>query len=81
MVGSNDDVLFENVGKGWPLISRLLADPAYMSRYRVHLRFALGGLYERDRLAARIREWHDPMTRAAQRYRRLTLSIAHSWPV
>jgi hypothetical protein len=28
-----------------------------MSRYRVHLRFALGGLYERDRLATRIREW------------------------
>ena len=28
-----------------------------MSRYRAHLRFALGGLYERDRLAARIREW------------------------
>ena len=57
MVGSNDDVLFENVGKGWPLISRLLADPVYRSRYREHLRFALGGLYERDRLTARIREW------------------------
>ena len=57
VIGSNDDVLFENVGKGWPLISRLLADPVYMSRYRAHLRFALGGLYERDRLAARIREW------------------------
>ena len=57
MIGSNDDVLFENVGKGWPLISKLLADPVYMSRYRAHLRFALGGLYERDRLAARIREW------------------------
>jgi hypothetical protein len=56
-VGSNDDVLFENVGKGWPLISRVLADPVYMSRYRAHLKFALGGLYERDRLAARIREW------------------------
>jgi spore coat protein H len=56
-VGSNDDVLFENVEKGWPLISRLLADPIYRSRYRVHLRFALGGLYERERLAARIREW------------------------
>jgi spore coat protein H len=57
MVGSNDDVLFKNVGKGWPVISRLLADPVYMSRYREHLRFALGGLYERDRLATRIREW------------------------
>jgi spore coat protein H len=57
MVGSNDDVLFERVGKGWPLISRLLADPVYMSRYRAHLKFALGGLYGRDKLAARIREW------------------------
>jgi len=57
MVTSNDDVLFKNVGKSWPLISRLLEDPVYMSRYRVHLKFALGGLYERDRLAARIREW------------------------
>ena len=28
-----------------------------MSRYRAHLTFALGGLYERDKLAARIREW------------------------
>jgi len=57
MVGSSDDVLFEKVGKEWPLISRLLADPVYMPRYRAHLKFALGGLYERDRLAARIREW------------------------
>jgi len=58
MIGSNDDVLFEKgVGQGWPLISRLLADPVYMPRYRAHLRFALGGLYERDRLTARIREW------------------------
>jgi spore coat protein H len=57
MAGSNDDVLFEKIGKGWPLISRLLADSVYMPRYRAHLRFALGGLYERNRLAARIREW------------------------
>jgi hypothetical protein len=57
MVGSNDDVFFEKVGKEWPLISRLLADAVYRPRYREHLRFALGGLYERDRLAARIREW------------------------
>jgi spore coat protein H len=55
--GSNDDVLYENVGTGWPLISKILADPVYMARYRVHLRSALGGLYERDRLAARVREW------------------------
>ena len=58
MIGSNDDVLFEkSVGQGWPLISRLLADPVYRPQYRAHLKFALGGLYERDRLAARIREW------------------------
>jgi spore coat protein H len=58
MLGSNGDVLFEkNVGQGWPLISRLLADPVYRLQYRAHLRFALGGLYERDRLAARIRQW------------------------
>ena len=57
MAASNDDVFFKNIGKDWPLISRLLADPVYMSRYRAHLRFALGGLYERDRLTTRIREW------------------------
>lgn len=57
MVGSNDDVFFEKVGKEWPLISKLLADPVYRSRYRAHLELALGGLYERDRLAARVREW------------------------
>ena len=58
MIGSNDDVLFEkNVGQGWPLISMLLADPVYRPQYRAHLKSALGGLYERDRLAARIREW------------------------
>jgi len=58
MVGSNDDVLFEKgVGEGWPLISRLLADPVYRPQYRAHLKSALGGLYERDRLAARIRQW------------------------
>jgi hypothetical protein len=57
IAGSNDDVLFEKVGKGWPLISRVLADSVYISRYQAHLRFALGGLYERDRLAARVREW------------------------
>ena len=56
-VGSNDDVFFTNIGERWPLISRVLADPVYMPRYRAHLRLALGGLYERDRLAARIREW------------------------
>src|SRR4029453_12355449 len=33
MVGSNDDMFFKNVGKDWPLISKLLADPVYMSRY------------------------------------------------
>ena len=54
---ANEDVLFANVGKGWPLISRLLAIPVYVSRYRAHLRFALGGLCERARLAARIRGW------------------------
>jgi len=58
MVGSNDDVLFEkNGGQGWPLISRLLADPVYRPQYRAHLKSALGGLYERDKLAARIRQW------------------------
>jgi spore coat protein CotH len=57
MVGSNDDILFERAGPAWPLITRLLADPAYQARYREHLRFALGGLYARDTLAARIRAW------------------------
>jgi hypothetical protein len=58
IIGSSDDVLFEkSVGDGWPLISRLLADPVYRPQYRAHLKSALGGLYERDRLAARIRQW------------------------
>ncbi|MGH9241611.1 MAG: CotH kinase family protein, partial [Vicinamibacterales bacterium] len=58
MIGSSADVLFEKgVGEGWPLISRLLADPVYRPQYRAHLRFALGGLYERNTFAARIREW------------------------
>jgi hypothetical protein len=56
-IGSSEDVFFRNAGKEWPLISKLLADPVYMPQYRAHLKFALGGLYERDRLAARIREW------------------------
>jgi hypothetical protein len=58
MIGSNDDVLFEKgVVDGWPLISRLLADPVYRPQYRAHLTSALGGLYERDRLVARVRDW------------------------
>ena len=67
MIGSNDDVLFEkNVGEGWPLISKLLADPVYRPRYRAHLKSALGGLYERDRLAARVREWQALLAPAAK---------------
>jgi len=58
MIGSNDDVFFEKgVGEGWPLISRLLADPVYRPQYRGHLKSALGGLFERNTLAARIRQW------------------------
>ena len=73
MVGSNDDVLFENIGERWPLISRLLADPVYMPRYRAHLRFALGGLYERDRLAARIREWQTLLASAVKSDKRVSM--------
>ena len=57
LFGSNDDVLFEKVGAGWPLISKLLADPIYMTRYRAHLRLALGGLSARERLSAQIGAW------------------------
>jgi spore coat protein H len=73
MVGSNEDVLFENVGERWPLISRLLADPVYMPRYRAHLRFALGGLYERDRLAARIREWQTLLASSVKSDKRVSM--------
>jgi hypothetical protein len=66
-IGSNNDVLFEkSIGEGWPLISRLLADPVYRPRYRAHLKSALGGLYERERLAARIREWQALLAPAAK---------------
>jgi hypothetical protein len=58
MFGSSDDVLWERVGREWPLISRLLADPTYRARYRVHLANALGGLYEPESLSARVRAWH-----------------------
>jgi spore coat protein H len=74
MAASNDDVFFKNIGKEWPLISGLLADPVYMSRYRAHLRFALGGLYERDRLAARIREWQTLLASSVKSDRPVSLS-------
>jgi spore coat protein H len=57
LFSSNPDVLFENVGSDWPLISKLLADQGYRSQYRMHLRAALGGLYSKDALTKRVREW------------------------
>lgn len=57
LFSSNQDVLYERLGPGWPLISKLLADDTYRARYRAHLRAAVGGLYSRDALVARVHAW------------------------
>jgi spore coat protein CotH len=57
LFSSNQDVLYEDLGPGWPLISKLLDDETYRARYRHHLREALGGLYAREAVTARVRAW------------------------
>ena len=58
--------MFEKVGVGWPLISKLLADPIYMTRYREHLRLALGGLSARERLSVQIAAWQKLITSSVE---------------
>jgi spore coat protein H len=52
------EVFHTDAGSNWPLISRTLADPVYLQRYRELLPHALGGLFEFEAAAARMREMH-----------------------
>ena len=56
--GSGDDVLHARVGNQWPLIRILLDDEIYATRYRAHLREALGGLFAEEAAGKRMRELH-----------------------
>ena len=58
MFGGGDDILHIGKGSQWPLISRLLADEVYASRYREHLSRALEGLFAPEAAAARMRQLH-----------------------
>jgi hypothetical protein len=57
-LASADDVLHAQVGRRWPLIQRLLADPVYAERYRALLEHAIGGLFAPAAFEARVRELH-----------------------
>jgi spore coat protein CotH len=52
------EVLHTEVGEEWPLISKVLADPVYMMRYRDGLAYALEGLFSPDLGGDRLRELH-----------------------
>jgi spore coat protein CotH len=58
MFGGGDDILHTGKGSQWPLISRLLADEVYASRYREHLSRALEGLFAPESATARMRQLH-----------------------
>jgi hypothetical protein len=58
MFGGGDDILQTQKGSQWPLLSRLLADEVYASRYREHLSRALEGLFAPEAAAARMRQLH-----------------------
>ena len=58
MFGGGDDILHTQAGTQWPLISRLMADDVYASRYRGHLARALEGLFAPDAAVARMRQLH-----------------------
>ena len=53
-----DDILHTQKGGQWPLITRLMADEVYVSRYREHLSRALEGLFATVAAAARMRQLH-----------------------
>ena len=53
-----DDILHARKGSQWPLISRLMADQVYASRYREHLSRALEGLFAPAAAAVRLRQLH-----------------------
>ncbi len=52
------EVFHTEVGDEWPLVSKLLADPVYMARYRDGLARALEGLFSPELGGARLRELH-----------------------
>jgi len=56
------EMFHTNAGTRWPLISRTLADPVYRQRYRELLSGSLGGLFETEAAAARMRELHALIT-------------------
>jgi hypothetical protein len=56
--GGSDDILQTKKGNQWPLISRLMADEVYASRYREHLARALEGLFAPEAATARVRQLH-----------------------
>jgi spore coat protein H len=58
-VDAPTEILHRNVGASWPLISRVLADPAYAIRYRELLVESQGGLFEEGAASRRLRELHD----------------------
>jgi len=58
MFGGGDDILQTQKGSQWPLISRLLTDEVYASRYREHLSRALEGLFAPEAAAVRMRRLH-----------------------
>jgi len=58
MFGGGDDILHAQAGTQWPLISRLMVDDVYASRYREHLARALDGLFAPDAASARMRQLH-----------------------
>ncbi|MEK7704228.1 MAG: CotH kinase family protein [Myxococcota bacterium] len=57
-VDAYTEILHTAAGPNWPLISRALADPTYRQRYRDLLSEVLGGLFEVENAAARMREMH-----------------------
>ena len=55
-----DEVFHANVSAdAWPLIRRLLDDPVYAQLYRSKLEHALGGLFDVETGAARMRAMHE----------------------
>jgi spore coat protein H len=52
------EMFHASAGTRWPAISRTLADPVYRQRYRELLAEALGGLFETEVAATRMRELH-----------------------
>ena len=57
-VDATTEILHTDAGSNWPLISRTLNDPTYRQRYRHLLSEALGGLFDVEHAAARMRELH-----------------------